>query len=256
MKRIFLFVASIVLSFSTFAQVAYLQYRVVPQDKEDEFVEKETKYWSKVAQAAANQGHLAGWSLWKKVGVTKIEAPNYVFVNNYESLDKMDPSKVWSEANLKAMGKDPSEVSTSAFTTVPFDYWMQLEAFIPGEYKYALVNYAKPVSREGFIEENKNLWKPLHEKSIEEGNFGMTSWGLMSVIYPTGNQDRFSCLTWDGFNTMADVFNYMRYTSPGADGPTEDWREVMDKTKMDKILPNGFEHRIIYELVMSVDPQD
>ena len=109
MKRILIFVASIVLSFSTVAQVAYLQYRVVPQDKEAEFVEKETKYWSKVAQAAANQGHLAGWSLWKKVGVTKIDAPNYVFVNNYESLDKMDPSKVWSEDNLKTMGKDPEE---------------------------------------------------------------------------------------------------------------------------------------------------
>lgn len=256
MKRILIVVASIVLSLNAFSQVSYLQYRVVPDDKDAEFVEKETKYWSKVAKAAANQGHLAGWSLWRKVGVTKIDAPNYVFVNSYESLDKMDPSKVWSDANIKTMGMDPAKVETASFTTVPFDYWMQLEAVIPGDYKYAIVNYAKPNDRQAFIEENKTLWKPMHEKNIKNGTMGMTSWGLMSVIYPAGNQDRFSVFTWDGFQTMADALKFLRYSSPNSDEQQGDWAEVMSKTKMDEILPDGFEYRIIYERVMSVGPDN
>lgn len=258
MKRILIFVALIVFSLGSFAQVSYLQYRVVPNDKESEFVEKETKYWSKVAQAAANHGNLAGWSLWRKVGVTKIDAPNYVFVNSYESIDKMDPSKVWSDTNLKTMGMDPDKVETNSFTTVPFDYWMQLEDVIPGDYKYAIVNYAKPTDRQAFIEENKTLWKPLHEKTIAAGANGMTSWGLMSVIYPAGNQDRFSVFTWDGFNTMADALKYLSFSSPDANGSggNSDWTEVLSKTKMDEILPNGFEYRIIYERVMSVGPDN
>ena len=258
MKKTLIFIASIIFTLSTYAQVSYLQYRVVPNDKEDEFVEKETKYWSKVAKAAANQGNLAGWTLWRKIGVTKIDAPNYVFVNSYESLDKMDPSKVWTDENIKSMGADPAKVETSSFTTVPFDYWMQLEDVIPGDYKYALVNYAKPANRQAFIEENKNLWKPVHEQSIKNGTNGLASWGLMSVIYPAGNQDRFSCLTWDGFNTMADALKYLSYSSPDADGSggNSDWTEVLSKTKMADILPNGFEYSIIYERVMSVGPDN
>lgn len=233
----------------TYAQVAYIQYRHVPADKEAEFIELETKYWSQVAKAAIEKGDMLGWSLWRKVGVTDPEAPNYVFVNNYESAEKADPSKVWTEENLAKMGKSPDQINTNSFTTVPFDCWMKLEAMIQGEYKYALVNYAKPESRTGFIEENKELWMPLHQKNIDNKTNGMTSWGLMSTIIPGGKNAKFSCLTWDGFNTMADVLNYMSYQSPSpnSSGP---WAEVMEKTKMSEIMPDGFEYSIVYELVM------
>jgi hypothetical protein len=258
MKKTFIFIALIVITLSSFAQVSYLQYRAVPSDKEDEFVEKETKYWSKVAQAAANQGNLAGWTLWHKIGVTKTDAPNYVFVNSYESLDKMDPAKVWTDENIKKMGMDPAKVETNSFTTVSFDYYTQLEAVIPGDYKYAVVNYAKPTDLQTFIEENKTLWMPFHEQSIKNGWNGMTSWGLMSVIYPEGNQDRFSCFTWDGFNTFTDALKHLSYSSPETGESTEEnpWTEIMSKTKMNEIMPNGFEYRIIYERVMSVGPNN
>ena len=103
MRKSLLLVASLIFTVSTYAQIAFLQYRVVPADKDAEFVERETKYWSKVAKAAVDQGNMLGWSLWRKVGVTEEGAPNYVFVNNYESADKMDPAKIWNEENLKKM---------------------------------------------------------------------------------------------------------------------------------------------------------
>ncbi|MBT8271346.1 MAG: hypothetical protein KJO25_04800, partial [Bacteroidia bacterium] len=106
MRKSLLLIASMILTLSTFSQVAFLQYRHVPADHEDKFLERETKHWSQVAQAAVDEGHMAGWSLWRKVGVTNPDAPNYVFVNNFESWDKMDPSKVWSEENLKKLGAD------------------------------------------------------------------------------------------------------------------------------------------------------
>jgi hypothetical protein len=253
MKRILILIASIVFVFNSYAQVSYLQYRIVPTDKESDFLEKETKYWSQVAKAAANKGDLLGWSLWHKVGVTEMDAPNYVFVNTYESLDKMDPSKVWTDDNVKSMGVDPATVETNSFTTVAFDYYLQLEASVLGDYKYALINYAKPDNRTNFIEENKVLWQPYHANNIKNGTNGMSSWGLMSVIHPTGNQVRFSCLTWDGFQTMADALKYMSYSTPDpeARGPMPD---VLSKTKMEDILPHGFEYSIIYERVMSVGP--
>ncbi|TRZ46223.1 hypothetical protein DMZ48_02915 [Robertkochia solimangrovi] len=239
---------------SSYAQVIYMQYRVVPADKEQEFVQRETKYWSKVAKAAIDNGNLQGWSLWHKVGVTNTDAPNYVFLNIYESVDKMKPELVFSEDNMKNLGVPMSQAETNSFTTVPFDYIMQLEDMVPGENQFVLVNYAMPKDFNGFITENKDLWKPFHEKNIQAKTMGMSSWGMMSVIYPQGMQARFSVLTWDGFNDLTSVMNYLRY-EPDAEVPQE-WQAIFDKTKMGEIIPEGFEWRIIYEKVMSLSADD
>lgn len=250
MKKTALLIVCLTVYASTMAQVAYLQYRVVPNDRQGEFVEKETKYWAKVAQAAIDKGQMTGWSLWRKVGITEVGTPNYVFVNNFESFDKVDQEAIWSEENIKKMGVAPEMVATQSFAPTAFDYWMQLEDSAGGDYKYAVVNYAKPTDLSGFIEENKSLWKPVHEKNIASPNNKMKSWGMMSTVSPKGNQARFSVLTWDGFGTMADALNYMRYQNSGEADPA--WADIMAKTKMDVILPNGFEYSIMYELVKSI----
>ncbi|UJH66032.1 hypothetical protein [Allomuricauda sp. SCSIO 65647] len=254
MKKLLMFAVVLMFAMSSFGQVAYLQYRVVPADREAEFVEKETKYWSKVAKAAIDQGKMAGWSLWRKVGVTEEGAPNYVFVNTFESFEKVNLGEVWSADNLKSMGVSPEMVETNSFTKVPFDYWMQLEDMVEGDYKYALVNYAMPKSLSAFIQENKELWKPLHEKNIKSGNLGMKSWGLMSVVYPTGKLARFSVLTWDGFDKMSDAMNYLRYDPEGMDAS---FQEVISKSKMGEIMPEGgFEYSILYELVDRIEANE
>ena len=250
MKKVILLIASFLFVCISYAQVSYLQYRHVPNDRQQEFVEKETKYWSKVAKAAIDKGLMTGWALWRKVSVTNPDAPNYVFVNSFASIDKIDQGAIWSNENIEKMGVSPDMVETNSFTTIPFDCWMQLEDVISGDYKYAIVNYAKPVSLSGFIEENKTLWKPLHQSNITNKTNGMTSWGVMSVIFPQGNQAKFSCFTWDGFNTMADVMKYLRYQST-SDQPAA-WSDVISKTKMSEILPDGFEYSIVYELVMRI----
>lgn len=250
MKKVILLFASLLFVFISYAQVSYLQFRHVPSDKEQEFIQKETKYWSKVAKAAKDKGQMTGWALWRKVSVTNPEAPNFVFVNSFASIDQMDQGAVWSEDNLKQLGVSIDMVETNSFTTIVFDCWVQLEDVIPGDYKYALVNFAKPESLSGFIEENKTLWKPFHQSNITNKTNGMTSWGLVSVIFPKGNQARFSCYTWDGFNTLGDLMKYARYQSPSdTPGP---WSDILSKTKMGEIMPNGFEYSIVYELVMKI----
>ncbi len=253
MKKLLFLFAVLMISASAFGQIAYLQYRHVPGDQIDKFVELETTHWSKVAKSAIDKGQMSSWSLWQKVGVTTDDAPNFVFVNTFENLDQMD-NNIWGD-NMEALGDVKAEdIETGSFTTTTFDYYTQVEDLIEGDYKYAIVNYAKPTDRAAFVAENKTLWKPLHEASIantEDGN-GMTAWGISTVVYPTGNQARFSVMTWDGFNKMSDVMNYLRYveTDAAAMGP---FQEVIAKSKMNDIVPEGFEYRIIYERVMTVE---
>lgn len=235
-------------------QVNYVQYRQVPLDRQQEFIEKETKYWAKVAKAAIDKGLMEHWSLWRKIGTTSMDGPNYAFVNRFSDLESIDQEAIWSEENIAAMGADPAEVETNSFAPTFMDYWFQVEAVVPGDSKYALVNYAMPDDRDAFIQENKDLWMPMHKKNVEAGNMGMSSWSLMSVIYPTGNNARFSVAAVDGFKTMKDVMNYLRY-QPTSEMDA-DFAETISKSKMGEINPDGFEYSIIYELVHSVDKEE
>ena len=59
--------------------------------------------------------------------------------------------------------------------------------------------------------------------------------------------------TVDGFNKLSDALDYLRFTETSDNSPNAAaWNDVLDKTKMDELLPNGFERRIIYERVLTV----
>jgi len=76
----------------------------------------------------------------------------------------------------------------------------------------------------------------------------------MSVIYPPGNNSRFSVATVDRFATMTDAMNYLRYQL-SSEMP-EDFADVVSKSNMGEIAPDGFEYSIIYELVHAVDKEE
>jgi len=252
MKKNLLLLFALLFVCTSYSQIAYLQYRNVPAEHQDKFEERETKHWSKVAKAAIDKGQMTGWTLWRKVGVTKTDAPNYVFVNSFENLEQLD-ANIW-DGTMEALGNvKPEDIETTSFTTTTFDYYIQIEAVIEGDYKYAVVNYAKPTNTGQFIEENKTLWKPFHETNIKNGG-GMSAWGMASVIYPSGNLDRFSVFTWDGFNKLSDAMKQLRYQAPSNDDSTPNpFAEIISKSKMGEIMPDGFQYSIIYERVMSVD---
>ena len=175
-------------------------------------------------------------------------------IDTYDNLDQMDPEQVWG-SNMDALGDvKPEDIETNSFTTTTFDYYVQAEDQIPGDYKYALVNYAKPTDLAAFIQENRELWKPLHKASIENILNKMTYWGMSSVIYPAGHHALFSVYTVDGFNSLNDALDYLRFTETADNSPNAAaWNDVIDKTNMDELTPNGFERRIIYERVMLIN---
>jgi hypothetical protein len=252
MKQNLFLLLALLFAGTSFGQAAFLQYRSVPAEHEEKFIERETKHWSKVAKAAIDKGEMVEWSLWRKVGVTNEDAPNYVFVNSFENLEQLD-SNVWG-SNMDALGDvNPGDIETMSFTKVTFSYYIQIEAVVEGDYKYAIVNYAMPKNLNGFIQENKTLWKPFHEDNIKGGG-GMSAWGMASVTYPKGNMARFSVFTWDGFNNLSDALNYLSYQAPPEDDSASNpFAAIIAKSNMDEILPDGFQYSVIYERIMTVN---
>ena len=78
-----------VFQLSGFSQITVYQYRHVPDDKINEFVKRETTYWSKVAEKAVKDKSMTFWALLEKVGGYDLpNSSNYLFINTFPDVDK------------------------------------------------------------------------------------------------------------------------------------------------------------------------
>ena len=60
------------------------QYRHVPDDKIEEFIKRETTYWSKVAEKAVKDKTMTFWALLEKIGGYDLpNSSNYLFINTF-----------------------------------------------------------------------------------------------------------------------------------------------------------------------------
>ena len=116
----FLGMFCLIMSFThVFSRVEIIQRRHVAPENIDEFIERETTYWSEVAQKAIDDGKMAQWSLWQKVDGTKVDQDhNFIFINSFEEptdLDHLD--EIW---DFKAVfpTKRPEQIVTSHLSTV------------------------------------------------------------------------------------------------------------------------------------------
>ena len=233
------------------AQYKFLQYRHVDEKSEAEFVKRETQYWSKIAKENIKSGKMQAWSLWKKVGVNgdPETAPNFLFVNDFVSLDQFDTLESgWANPEKILPNMKLAAIETNSFTKVVGTVITKTEANIEGNPKFVVINYAKPTDVQAFVEENTNLWKPFFVKEQKSG-FKLNGWGLQTVVYPQGSDVYFSALTWDGFSKLSEALDHIQYR------PSSQSRfaSIAKESKMNTITPNGFEKSPIYELVMYVD---
>src|SRR5271154_6322881 len=70
--------------------ITVYQYRHVPNDKIEEFIKRETTYWSKVAEKALKDKTMTFWAVFEKVGGYDLpNSSNYLFINTFPDVDKM-----------------------------------------------------------------------------------------------------------------------------------------------------------------------
>ena len=237
MKKLLLPFAFLLFSYAS-AQYYSISYVEVAAKDVTEFENKEMSYWSKVAQANIEKGNQIAWSLNKKVGTAGTNSVNYAFVNVFDSLeDLLNPG--WDAA---ALGFNVEEIA-SPYKVYEIHSYKVIDQ-VPGENgKYSILNYARPKNLSGFMDENITIWKAYHKENIQTGATGMTSWGMGARIYPIGNQEGATVMTWDSFDTLESAFNALDisdYTPPKG-------------SKMNEYDPDGFMLRVIWEQLMIVN---
>ena len=249
MKKFLFLVTVFCLGFSAQGQENFLFtiHAVHIEGDLDAFEKVESMYMQRVAQAAVDKGDIMGWSLNKSIFLDNIndeENFNYVFVQSAKNIKDIVSSKAawWSSAGDILSAKEQEEVAElqkkfSWKKDVKVLYHVE-SALWDSNYDGTVVfqfNFAKPKNSNGFIEENKTLWRPFFEANNPKLN--MVGWGVASKVHPLG-EEWSDVVTWDAFKNLEDLYQY-RIGVEGINPPS-------DKSNMQTYNPDGFSNSPIY----------
>jgi hypothetical protein len=244
MKNLLIALTLLCFNYST-AQVVTLMYVEVSSENQQRFERLEKDYWSQIAKKAIDDGKMMSWIMLKEISTP--DTHKYLFVNYFENLDHLNQaSSIW---NPEKIGMNIEDINTNGIKRiVNVEYW-KAEGFAGESAKYIIMNYYSPVDLEGFVTENLELWKPWFEKSIKNNRLKQKNWAVGTKIYPSGNQMGSYAITRDGFDSLSDAMEALSY-QPMANSM---YASIVEKSKMNEYVPNGFDKRVLYELIKIVD---
>lgn len=186
--------------------VTALQYRHVPQENIQEFIERETTYWQKVAQKAIDEGKLGFWGLFQKVSV--YDAPNtsnFVFVNTIPNLDAegtWNPSAVFPDVPMEDMETMSLSTVTSQIYISP-EHWVDGENATPEQdYNYIVFNYFDPEDPEAWIEMEATTFKPWITEAMKSEGTSQNAWGNAYILAPLGGGMNATTMSMDMFPSL------------------------------------------------------
>ncbi len=192
------------------AQVTSYQYRKVPDDKIEEFIKRETTYWSKVAQKGIDNKKMSFWALLEKVGgYDLMNSSNYLFINTFPNIDSS--MEIWSTAE-QVGGVPMSQMETNSFTTTTSQFFMHDEDWAQAaranpdkDFNYVVLNYHNSSAPDSFITMEKKYWKPFIQSAMDKKQTRQMAWGNAVLLSPTGPDLKFSSVSYDLFATLQDA---------------------------------------------------
>jgi hypothetical protein len=186
--------------------ITVYQYRHVPADKVDEFLNRETTYWSKVAEKALEKGNLTFWALLQKVsGYDLPNSSNFLFVNTYNDLDKVgevwDPSTVFPNVPMDII--ETGSMSTITSTLFLNDQnWEQAADAQPSDFKYLVLLYHNASDANQLIELENTHWAPFIKSAMDNHQISQVGWGNATVLSPLGEDIKFNTVSYDIFPSL------------------------------------------------------
>ncbi len=190
--------------------ITVYQYRHVPDDKIEEFVKRETTYWSKVADKALKDKTMTFWALLEKVGGYDLpNSSNFLFINTFPDVDKA--REVFSNVEATA-GVKMSEMETNSFSTVTSEFFMHDEGWAQSakatpekDFNYIVFNYHNSNYADSLIGLEKKYWSPFIKKAMDNGQTTQMGWGNAVVLAPLGDNIKFTTVSYDLYKTLQEA---------------------------------------------------
>ena len=255
MKKIFsLLMLLLSVSLSAQAYQTYSMHFVRVEGDLDAFEKVQSMYMQKVAQNAVDSGDIAFWAFLKRVtldGIDDEKRKNYLFVQSNTDVTAIlsaknewwnNASKVLSTEELAIVGQLSSKFSWTEDSRHIFKDEISV---VKGLGTHIQFNFASPDNLNGFIAENKSLWKNYFSKNMTK--MGMVNWGVGRKIAPTG-MNTSSVSTWDMFDSLENLMKYRADFALPSD--------IAKKSKMTKYNTDGWRYSPIFNAITFAVPSE
>jgi hypothetical protein len=193
--------------------ISVYMYRRVPADKRDEFVKRETTYWSEIVRKALPKGNITFWALLEKVGGYDMEnTSNFLFVNTYKNIDAI--GEVWGSAAaaFPNVSMDKMETNSLSTTTSVFfvraQGWEEATGVVPDkEFKYISMVYHNSSDPGSLIDLENKHWAPFIKAAMDKKQTTMRGWGNAIVLSPRGSNIGFNTVSYDIYSSLKEALN-------------------------------------------------
>lgn len=209
--------------------ISVYQYRNVPADKTDEFLKRETTYWSKVAEQAVKDKKMTFWALLEKMGGYDLpNSSNYLFINTFPNIDKV--GEVFSNVE-KTAGVPMAKMETGSMSTTTSQFFLHGEGWVQdakatpaSDFNYVVMVYHNTNYADSLINLENKYWAPFIQKAMDNNQTPQTAWGNASVLAPMGDNIKFTTVSYDIYKTMQDAL--MPNWDPKTVFPNEELRKI------------------------------
>ena len=211
------------------SSITVYQYRQVPDNKIDEFIKRETTYWSKVAEKAVKNKSMTFWGLFEKIsGHDMPNSPNFLFVNTFPNIDKA--YDVFSSAE-KITGVPMAKMETNSLSTTTSQFflhsegWAQAANAIPKkDFNYVVMVYHNTNFPDSLIALENKYWSPFIKKAMDNKQTPQMAWGNAVVLSPSGENIKFNTISYDLYKTLKDAL--MPIWDPKTEIPFEELNKI------------------------------
>jgi hypothetical protein len=232
--------------------ISFYQYRQVAPDQMQEFISRETKYWSKVAENAATKGNLTFWALLQKVGgFDEPNSPNILFINTFKDIDAMegiwDPSAVWPNIAMDQMETFSMSKTMHSLFVKPAD-WAEASNVIPeNDFNFVKMIYHNTSYPGNLIELEGKYWAPFIKSSMDNGNSKQKAWGNAIILSPSGPYMKANTISFDIYSSLKEALD-----------PTWDENTVFPTNGLTEIDDLEIDQRtsFVYKIVKVVTPPE
>ncbi len=226
------------------------QYRQVAPADMQEFIERETKYWSKVAEHAATKGNLTFWALLvKQGGFDAPNSPNVLFINTYKDIDNIagtwNPSEVFPDVPIEKM--ETMSMSKLMHTVyLKSANWVEKEGAVPeNDFNYVSMVYHDTDTPGQLIALENEHWAPFIKASMDAGKTPQKAWGNSVILSPSGPDMKATTISYDLYSSLKDALD--PNWADDAEFPQEGLAKINE-------MENGRRINYVYRIVHVVNP--
>lgn len=188
-----------------FGQIVSFQSRYVPDENIQEFINRETTYWSVVADKAIKESKMVRWELWRREsGMGINDGANFLFVNEFKRLrdvDRMpviwDHTKVFPDLAL-------SEIETGSLSRIVDQVFLSSQvSLLKTRPNFIRINFARASDLGRYLELENIVWQDFVKERMDANQTNVVSWDLMRVMSPGGVDRAYDAITIDGFAKLS-----------------------------------------------------